>query len=63
MQDIVRANNIDIQKIFNNFDKSKSGDLSPEEFYKMLQVIDSTISYSESYHIFTQVDQSKDGKV
>lgn len=49
--------------IFKNFDKDKGGNLDPDEFYKMMAVIDPRITYNEAMHIFNEVDTSKDGHV
>ena len=48
MQEIVQINNLDVNKIFEYFDKDKCGNLSVKEFYKMIIVIDPRITFSEA---------------
>ena len=63
MQEIIQINNLDVNKIFDNFDKDKGGNLSVKEFYKMIIVIDPRITFSEAQYLFKKVDISGDGEV
>ena len=54
---------MDINQIFNNFDKDKGGDLSEKEFYKMMLVIDPRITNYEAVYLFRKVDKTGDGKI
>jgi Ca2+-binding EF-hand superfamily protein len=39
LKEIIKANGIDIKKIFDNFDKDKQGTLDFNEFSKLIKVI------------------------
>ncbi|EGR31480.1 protein kinase domain protein [Ichthyophthirius multifiliis] len=49
---IITTNNLNLKQIFNNFDKSKDGNLNLEEFTKLVLVIDKKLPQNEIKNIF-----------
>lgn len=45
---IIQSNNLNLQQIFKNFDKSGDGKLDLKEFHKFLQVIDPHVSINDA---------------
>ncbi len=56
LQEIVTKHNVDLDKVFKNFDKSGDQTLDINEFTKMIQVINNTLKADEVQEIFTRFD-------
>jgi len=52
LQDVIYSNNLDIQKIFNKYNKDGDQNLDKNEFYALLKVIDEELQRNESDYIF-----------
>jgi len=60
----ISKNNIDIEELFNELDKSKNGKLSFEEFKKIFIKIDiEDINNEDIYNIISHLDSNEDGKI
>ena len=56
LQEIVTKHNVDLDKVFKNFDKSGDQTLDINEFTKMIQVINNTLKAPEVQEIFMRFD-------
>lgn len=56
LREIIFKNNLDIKKIFKNFDKSKTGVLTLVEFNSMIKIINPKLSEDEIKYIFAKFD-------
>lgn len=63
LKDVIIINNLDIDRIFKNFDKSKDSALNFEEFKGVLKTIDDNILDKEALYIFHKFDHDKDGTI
>lgn len=60
---IIQKHNLNLMQIFNNFDKSKDGQLDINEFTKMIQIIDKTVPVDEVKLIFSLFDKQHNGQI
>ncbi|KAL4439078.1 hypothetical protein ABPG74_008853 [Tetrahymena malaccensis] len=63
MQEIVQSHNLNVNHIFDKFDKDKGGSLDEQEFFQFIVSIDPRITSFESKAIFRVVDTSNDKKI
>lgn len=63
LKEIIKAHNLNMQQIFNNFDLDKQGDLDIQEFTKLLRVIAPKIKDHEIKDCFKRFDINKDGTI
>jgi Ca2+-binding EF-hand superfamily protein len=63
VQDIVMNYKINIQDIFNHFDKDKSGKLDENEFHNFICKIDPTLTFLESTSVFEKIDRYNKKKI
>lgn len=57
---VIHVNQLNIKKIFKNFDVHKRDALGISEFSKIIKIIDETIDDSEIQYIFNKIDESGD---
>lgn len=63
LQDIVAKHNVDLDKVFKNFDKSGDQTLDINEFTKMIQVINNTLKMDEIQEIFRRFDSDNSNSI
>ena len=63
LQDIVKKHNVDLDKVFKNFDKSKDQTLDINEFTKLIMVINEKLNEIEIREIFLKFDTNKDNNI
>lgn len=63
LQEIISKHNVDIEKVFKNFDKSGDRALDINEFTKMILVIDDKLNPEEIKDIFKRFDNNNDGSI
>lgn len=63
LQEIVQKHNVDLDKVFKNFDKSGDQSLDINEFTKMIQVINNTLKADEVQEIFKRFDSDNSGSI
>eukprot|EP00828_Plagiopyla_frontata_P015023 TRINITY_DN1954_c0_g1_i5.p1 TRINITY_DN1954_c0_g1~~TRINITY_DN1954_c0_g1_i5.p1 ORF type:complete len:573 (-),score=107.27 TRINITY_DN1954_c0_g1_i5:71-1789(-) len=61
--EVITMNNLQVERIIKKFDKSGDQELSFEEFYPILKVIDNSIQPNEAQYIFKKFDQDNNGSV
>ena len=62
-QEIVHKNNVNIKKVYRNFDKSRDNQLDINEFTKMMFIIDENLKENEVKRIFEHFDLNKDNSI
>jgi serine/threonine protein kinase len=63
LQEIVTKHNVDLEKVFKNFDKSGDQNLDINEFTKMIQVINNTLKADEVQEIFRRFDTDNSNSI
>ena len=63
LQDIVKKHNVDLDKVFKNFDKSGDQTLDINEFTKLIMVINEKLNAIEVREIFLKFDNNKDNTI
>jgi Ca2+-binding EF-hand superfamily protein len=54
---------LDLQTVFDKYDKSKDHSLSSKEFKEMMKEIDSTLSDEEILFLFNKFDDDENGTI
>ena len=60
LKHVIHVNELNIKKIFKNFDVHKRNALGINEFSKIIKIIDETIDQGEIEYIFNKIDESGD---
>jgi calcium-dependent protein kinase len=63
LQDIVKKHNVDLDKVFKNFDKTGDQTLDINEFTKLILVINEKANAAEVREIFVKFDANKDNSI
>lgn len=63
LQEIIQKKEIDLKKVFKNFDKSKDNRLDKKEFTKMILVINSSLIEKDIEEIFGRFDVNGDNSI
>lgn len=63
LQEIVAKHNVDLDKVFKNFDKSGDQSLDVNEFTKMILVINNTLKPDEVQEVFKRFDSDNSGSI
>lgn len=63
IQELVQAHNLDLHKVFNNFDKNHGGSLDETAFWKFLITIDPRITSYDARHLFKIIDEKNENHI
>ena len=63
LQEIIKANNLNLEQMFKNFDTDKYGTLDKIEFENLIKIVAPELKQEEIQSCFNKFDQNKDGSI